>query len=60
MKTAQDYWAVVERWTTPTNVKTVRLGRRDGLPHYIQNPAERTAEEISDMIEFLRRQCGED
>jgi hypothetical protein len=58
MATIEQYYAIVSRWTTPSNVKTVRFGRRDEIPYYIQDPGGRSPEEIDDMIEELRNRMA--
>jgi hypothetical protein len=56
--TVDEYHATVERWTAPSNVPTVRIGRRDQVHYYVQDPTGRSPAELDDMIQALRRQMG--
>ena len=55
MVTLEKYNATVERWTLPSNVPTVRIGRRDGRHYIVQSPLGRTPRETDEMLEELRR-----
>lgn len=54
MATVQQYWAFVDRWTSLSNVKTVGIGKRDGVPYYISDPSGKSPEQIDAMIQELR------
>jgi hypothetical protein len=54
MTTIKEYWETVERWTIPSNVPTVRIGRRDKQHYTVQDPTGRSPSELAEMLEELR------